>query len=264
MTKVYNTTDLDPETNFARHVFHRDQFAHYLRWTHVAREARHRLKDRPVVVDFGCGKGSLFEVMYRNRTWPKQYVGLDIRKKTIEAARERYANVGADKGNPCFYVQDLIKPDMILEMLEGDLVCSFEVLEHVGQQNADTFLQNFAACGKSGATYFLSTPKYDERVGAADNHTYDSGDGRGVAVQEFEYGDLIGILARNDFCVEETFGTFASMRDYKAYLETDPVAKEMFTRVRRYYDSEMTAVIMAPLVPAHLARNVLWVLSRSC
>jgi hypothetical protein len=37
--KKYNTTDLDPEATFERHVFHRDQFAHYLRWTHVLKAA---------------------------------------------------------------------------------------------------------------------------------------------------------------------------------------------------------------------------------
>ena len=31
------------------------------------------------------------------------------------------------------------------------------------------------------ATYYLSTPNYDPSVGAAGNHTYDSGDGRGVS-----------------------------------------------------------------------------------
>ena len=30
MAKVYNTTDLRPDQAFERHVFHRDQFAHYL------------------------------------------------------------------------------------------------------------------------------------------------------------------------------------------------------------------------------------------
>jgi hypothetical protein len=62
-TKKYNTTDLDPETTFERHVFHRDQFAHYLRWTHILKVAKIGEK----IVDFGCGKGNLLEVLYRNR-----------------------------------------------------------------------------------------------------------------------------------------------------------------------------------------------------
>ena len=30
MSQPYNTTELDPDTTFERHVYHRDQFAHYL------------------------------------------------------------------------------------------------------------------------------------------------------------------------------------------------------------------------------------------
>lgn len=259
MSLPYNTTDLDPEKTFERHVFHRDQFAHYMRWSHMAREFRRRLTERPTVVDFGCGKGSLFEVAYRNRTAPAGYIGLDIRERTIEHARERYK----DCDQAGFYVQDLINPTMDFSQFQADMVCSFEVLEHVGKQNVDVFLQNLIACGKPDAKYFLSTPKYDERVGAADNHTYDSGDGRGSAVHEFTYEELAAALDRNDLVVDQVFGTFASVRDYKEYLETDPAAMEIFTRLRRYYDSELSAVFMAPIVPAALARNCLWVCSKS-
>ena len=62
MAKVYNTTDLRPDQAFERHVFHRDQFAHYLRWTHILKEA----KIGESIVDFGCGAANLLEVLYRN------------------------------------------------------------------------------------------------------------------------------------------------------------------------------------------------------
>ena len=57
-TKYYNTTDLNPESTFTKHVFHRDQFAHYLRWTHILKEAR----IGETICDFGCGNGNLLEV----------------------------------------------------------------------------------------------------------------------------------------------------------------------------------------------------------
>ena len=56
-TKYYNTTDLNPESTFTKHVFHRDQFAHYLRWTHILKEAR----IGETICDFGCGNGNLLE-----------------------------------------------------------------------------------------------------------------------------------------------------------------------------------------------------------
>ena len=63
MAKAYNTTDLRPDQAFERHVFHRDQFAHYLRWTHILKEA----KIGESIVDFGCGAANLLEVLYRNK-----------------------------------------------------------------------------------------------------------------------------------------------------------------------------------------------------
>ncbi len=157
-------------------MFHRDQFAHYLRWTHILKES----KIGETIVDFGCGKGNLLEVLYRNRFKCKKFIGIDIRKLTIDKANEKYNMVDWAE----FLCMDLVKEDSIFQQFQADKVCSFEVAEHIGRQNIDLFLQNFKACGNSTATYYLSTPNYDEKVGAAGNHTYDSGDGRGVAVQE--------------------------------------------------------------------------------
>jgi len=41
-----------------------------------------------------------------------------------------------------FYADDLVKPKNTFGF-NADKVCSFEVIEHVGKQNADIFLQNF-------------------------------------------------------------------------------------------------------------------------
>jgi 2-polyprenyl-3-methyl-5-hydroxy-6-metoxy-1,4-benzoquinol methylase len=248
--KVYNTTDLDPQRSFERHVFHRDQFAHYLRWTHILKEA----KIGEVILDFGCGKGSLLEVLYRNKFKQSKYIGLDIRQKTIESAKLEYGNVDWAE----FYAQDLIFPDMDLSGFQADKVCSFEVLEHVGKQNGDLFCQNFLACGKPNAKYYLSTPNYDEHVGAAGNHTYDSGDGRGVDVQEFSHQELQTLLEKY-FVIEKKFGTFASQRDYKPLM--NEWQKEMFNAISEYYDSNLVANLMAPMFP-EASRNTLWVLSR--
>ena len=61
--KGYNCTQLTPQQEFERHIYHRDQFAHYLRWTHVLRDAR----IGQTILDFGCGSGEMLEVFYRNR-----------------------------------------------------------------------------------------------------------------------------------------------------------------------------------------------------
>ena len=248
--KKYNTTDLDPVSTFERHVFHRDQFAHYLRWSHIVKEA----KIGETVVDFGCGKGNMLEVFYRNKFKCKRFVGIDIRKQTIEAAKEKFAAVQWAE----FYADDLIFPTLDYKQYQADKVCSFEVAEHVGKQNIDLFLTNMRDCGNENATYYISTPNYDEQVGAAGNHTYDSGDGRGVAIHEFAHSEL-QVHIEKYFTIEKKFGTFASITHYKHLLNDWQV--QMFEALKGYYDSNMLSVIMAPFFPEQ-SRNTLWVLKR--
>lgn len=275
MSKRYNTSDLDPEATFERHVFHRDQFAHFLRWTHVLKKAlktatiddddgvmRKRLG---TVVDFGCGKGNLLEVLYRNRAAPRKYVGIDIRTQTINKANEKWTTARERGRDWTFVADDLIVPAVVdFDSLYGDFVVSFEVAEHVGRQNVPTFLENFKRCGAPGAQYFLSTPNFDPRVGAAGNHTYNSGrlldDGTeaGVEVHELDHFDLQQMIMDAGFTIVEKFGTFASQRDYKDHLT--PAQQEVYAQLNKYYDVNLIANIMAPIVDPSLARNCMWVL----
>lgn len=249
-TKKYNTTDLSPDKSFERHVFHRDQFAHYLRWTHILKEAR----IGETICDFGCGGGNLGEVLYRNRFKQARYVGLDIREKTIAQANEKFAKVDWME----FEAADLCKTDYPYDEIQADKVCSFEVLEHVGKQNGHIFMQNFKACGNEDALYYISTPNHDAHVGAAGNHTYDSGDGRGVANQEFTHEELTELFETH-FDIVRKFGTFASMKDYRPFM--NEWQKEMFEGLRGYYDANLISNIMAPFFPEQ-SRNTLWVLKR--
>lgn len=248
--KKYNTTDLDPQTTFERHVFHRDQFAHYLRWTHILKEA----KIGETIVDFGCGKGNLLEVFYRNKFKCHKYIGIDIRKQTIEQAKDKYSNVNWAH----FICDDLILNKEDYSQYKADKVCSFEVLEHVGKQNADKFMQNLLSCGNENATYYISTPNFDEKIGAAGNHTYDSGDGRGIAVQEFTNKELKDLFYKHAKIVK-AYGTFASIKDYKPLM--NDWQSKMFESLKEYYDTNLLSNLMAPMFPEH-SRNTLWVLKR--
>lgn len=247
--KNYNTTQLNPETTFERHVFHRDQFAHYLRWTHVLNMARIGMN----ILDVGCGSGNLYEVFYRNRYSPNEFIGVDIREKTIEKNKEKFPQAK-------WLCMDPVN-ERLPQPAEGtryNIITSFEVLEHIGKQNGEKFLENIKAVMADDTVFLLSTPCYDEAVGAADNHTYDSGDGRGVAVQEYGYHELKALLEQH-FEIIEHFGTFASQRDYKQFLT--PGEREVFDKLTRYYDSNLVANIFAPLVPEH-SRNVIWKLKK--
>jgi len=252
--KNYNTTDLNPERSFERHVFHRDQFAHYLRWSHIIKE----LKKGETVCDFGCGSGNLLEVIYRNCLFRKNkdevtnYIGIDIRDKFKEKLKE------LDWAK--FIVEDLVNPqnNTDFKSIKADRVVSFEVLEHVGKQNADKFMKNFLDCGKPDALFYISTPNYDEKVGAANNHTYDSGDGRGIAIQEFSYNELKELFSKHAVIVD-TFGTFASVRDYKPFM--NEWQKNMFDELKKYHMPCLVANLMAPFFPEQ-SRNTLWKLKK--
>jgi cyclopropane fatty-acyl-phospholipid synthase-like methyltransferase len=245
--KIYNTTDLDPETTFERHVFHRDQFAHYLRWSHILKVINAR-KDRDTLnlVDFGCGKGNLAEVLYRNRLSIASYVGLDIRQKTIDSANEKFKNVDWIR----FQQADLVKDEVIFF---GDIVCSFEVIEHVGKENAPTFLKNFRDMGRDDATYFLSTPNYDPEVGPAQNHVYNG------MINEFDHFELAKLIEEAGFEIVHKYGTFASVKDYKNLLS--PAQYEVYTQLKEYYNADLISVLMAPMFPEQ-SRNCLWELKR--
>lgn len=238
----YNTTQLSPESTFERHVYHRDQFAHYLRWTHVLKRAKIGMN----ILDVGCGTGGLAEVLYRNRYKAEKYIGLDIRKKTIADANKKYKKVDWIK----FIEKDLCEKYKIKG--RWDMITSFEVLEHIGKKNGKKFLENIVSHMSKNTVFLLSTPSHDPKVGAAANHIIDG------EVGEYDYSELEELLKKY-FVIKEVYGTFASQRDYKDIM--NPWQKKMFEAMHKYYDSNLISNIMAPLFP-ELARNCIWVLKK--
>lgn len=241
MTK-YNKTQLTPQNEFERHIYHRDQFAHYFRWSHVLKNA----KIGQNILDFGCGSGEMLELFYRNKYRPARYVGMDIR--SLDANKAKFGKLDFAEWYQC----DLCAPELPAET-EGDydIITTFEVIEHIGHKNIDVFLNNILSRCNPDTVIYASTPNYDEQVGAAKNHILDG------AIGEWTYEDLRAVL-EGYFDIQHVYGTFASMKDYKKDLTG--WQKEAFDALSEYYDTNMIAVIMAPMVPAYQARNCLWVL----
>ena len=241
----YNTTQLTPQTAFERHIYHRDMFAHYLRWSHVLKDAR----IGQTILDFGCGSGEILEVFYRNRYRPKQYLGLDIRAKTIAENNDKFKNLDFAE----FKQVDLCQPELDLGQT-FDIITCFEVMEHIGHANADIFLDNIAYHCDENTRVYLSTPNYDPNVGAAENHMLGK---NGDEVGEWDHFELAEKL-EEFFIIEEKYGTFASIKDYKADLHDWQIP--MFEALKKYYDTNLLAVMMAPVIPPEHARNCIWVL----
>lgn len=244
--QIYNTTQLTPQQEFERHIYHRDQFAHYLRWSHVLKNA----KIGQTILDFGCGSGEMLELFYRNKYRPKQYLGLDIRTQTVAENNEKFAKLDFAE----FRQADLCQAELDLGQT-FDIITCFEVIEHIGHANADNFLDNIAYhCNKDTVVY-LSTPNYDPQVGAANNHML--GPANNKEVGEWDHFELQDKLSEF-FTIEHKYGTFASQKDYKDDLHDWQIP--MYEELKKYYDSNLVANIMAPLIPAEHARNCLWVL----
>lgn len=238
----YNTTQLTPQKEFERHIYHRDQFAHYFRWSHVLKEAR----VGQTILDFGCGSGEMCELFYRNKYRPTVYIGLDIRSKTIEQNIEKFKNVDF----ALFANVDLCKPINLNQTF--DIITSFEVLEHIGHNNIDMFLQNIVKHADKNTKIFISTPNYDPKVGAAENHIL----GPDREIGEWDHKELEAKLSEY-FIIKKKYGTFASIADYK-HLLNDWQSK-MFNALNEYYDTNLLSNLMAPFFPEQ-ARNCLWCL----
>jgi 2-polyprenyl-3-methyl-5-hydroxy-6-metoxy-1,4-benzoquinol methylase len=235
----YNTTQLDPDTAFERHIFHRDMFAHYLRWTHVLKEIGTKRFDDVKVLDFGCGTGNLYEVLYRNRCSPKRYLGADVRAKTIEANKTKFLKaefVAADLAGDVDFGTD------------WDYITSFEVAEHVRKENVGKFLSNIAKCCNENTLVMISTPVFDPAVGAADNHIIDG------VVGELTFAEMKEHMEKL-FDIENVYGTFASKKAiYPVLTDAERTVYDTFSK---YYNSELMSVIFAPNHPEQ-SRNCMW------
>lgn len=243
MKLPYNQTQLHPEQTFERRVFHRDQFAHYLRWTRVLNLAQIGMK----ILDVGCGNANLLEVFYRNRFKPARYLGIDTRKQTMNKNRKSWAE-RLDFAE--FTTIDVVKHEPPKD--DWDIITCFEVLEHIGKNNAIDFLRNIKSAMTSKTLFLLSTPVFDQKTGAANNHIIQG------EVGEFEFNELKDILMEL-FTIEQVNGTFSSKRDiYKALTAEE---RMVYDNLCGYYDSNLMSVIFAPLHPEQ-SRNCIWTLRK--
>lgn len=235
----YNLTQLYPEKTFESHVYNRDHFAHYLRWTHLLKVANTHSK----ILDVGCGTGEVLKVMYKNLYHPERYLGLDLRESWVNNQNKYFKNWSF---KPEFKVVDLCEPYDVGK--DWDLITCFEVVEHIGKQNVPRFLQNIKNAMGTETTLLISTPCYNGKD-VAKNHIING------EVGELTYDEMLQFLTEAGFKIEANYGTFASIKDYKDKLNDWQV--KMFKQLSEYYDVNLLSVIMAPFFPEH-SRNVIW------
>jgi 2-polyprenyl-3-methyl-5-hydroxy-6-metoxy-1,4-benzoquinol methylase len=243
--KEYNTTNLNPQAAFERHVFHRDMFAHFLRWSHVLRRLERGLN----VLDVCCGPGELLEVVYRNRFAAKEYCGIDIRDSVIGTNRRKWKDVPWARFEPC----DIVKgPIPRPKDGDWDLICFFEGIEHIPHRYGEALMGNIAAVMGADTALLISTPIFNGQA-AANHHV------EGVRT-EYTWEELHALLSKfMDMHPKawKNWGTFASKDEILPLVSQNPELLKIYERLEQYYDSNLMAVLFAPLFP-RFSRNSMW------
>lgn len=222
---------------------HRDYLAHCLRYSHVAKYMMEGKKHLTAhVLDVGCGREAplarlLFSMMMVHSTGT--YTGVDYGPipwpETIKRDTDRFNATFHEKTDFTSF-----EP----KRKAYDVITSFEVLEHVEAEHAFRMMTKMRSLLAKNGRCFLSTPCYDPKVGAADNH-----------VNEMSHLGFKALIVLAGFEIESVWGTFASQRDYKQLMTAGQ--REVFEKLSDYYDSGVLACFMAPMFPEQ-ARNCIW------
>lgn len=276
----YALHNLDPGRDGRLGKVHRDLLAHEGRWEFVASqfdgdepyewEFKHRLQEEcytPTIirnthmskyivgkamsgtlVDLGCGPEIyLARMLYTNRRKVSKYIAVDYRPPS-----PGWRGTNRDKPNfPLVEmtgdVTDWKLYNKILTELDGEnpnVICTFEVIEHMSKEKGQTFIKNIAELAGPNTTIFASTPCHEDGKMPAE-HIY-----------EWYHQDLKEEFEKY-FTIEGNWGTFASQKDIKPALTVAEVW--MWQRLEDYYDASYLSTIFAPLHP-ELSRNSLWVM----
>ena len=126
----------------------------WLRWDRVA-VLLDELRPR-TVLEIGCGTGS-FGARMATRA---RYLGVEPDRAAYEVARERIERAGGEVVHGTH--------EAVPEGSSWDLVCFFEVLEHM-RDDAD-MLASWAALARPGGHVLLSVPAFQRRFGPMDVH----------------------------------------------------------------------------------------------
>lgn len=128
-----------------------DYPGYYLKDKNEYREAAKHINETDDVLEIGCGEG-LFADFIRCRT----YTGLEFSNRTIKKAREKKLDI----------LHQSIE-EHSLGKQKYDVVCFFQVLEHISDPNA--FIKNSIHCLKDKGKLIIAVPSEDSFISNATN-----------------------------------------------------------------------------------------------
>jgi 2-polyprenyl-3-methyl-5-hydroxy-6-metoxy-1,4-benzoquinol methylase len=106
--------------------------------------ARDFIKSSDSVLEIGCGKG-----VFAQKISAKTYLGLEFNQKAIDNA----------VGDGLLVLKESIQTHAAANPRKYDVVCAFQVLEHVAEINS--FISSSLACLKVGGLLIYSVPSAD-------------------------------------------------------------------------------------------------------
>ena len=108
------------------------------------------------ILEIGCGKGAFAKLVHG-----RSYLGLEFSKEAQYLATEKGIKV----------LNESIQDHSIKNALSYDVVCAFQVLEHV--VDVCSFIESSVACLKTGGLLILSTPSVDSFAALVPNFILD-------------------------------------------------------------------------------------------
>lgn len=234
---------------------HRDYAAHFFRWSWAVRRRGMGLAGRRVL-DLGCGVDLPLATVatYRSQQ-PDLYVGVDLNPLKTHPA-------GITKTRCVLYGEtDVTDPATWQALYDAhgrfDLVCSFEVIEHMPPDRGWALLWGMRQLVKDDGEVLLSTPVYDGRRKAS-NH-----------VHEYTVDELRSTVEAAGFDVVARYGTFMDVRDVHAGIYDWAIGRgltgfadgfdALWEQLLEFHSPDVLACFVAPVLP-DVARNNLWVL----
>jgi SAM-dependent methyltransferase len=242
--RQYDKSDLTVEQYENRIILHRDIIAHSFRWSYVVKVLLQggRYKN-DVILDVGCGRDlPLPRMCYANRLTGFAYVGVDINrlemhpqlKAAVDHGKAEVQLIGErDAGT-------ITKSEIVFT--DPSIATAFECFEHMRPPALLRLIKNVYDLLQVGGDFICSTPVFNGS--AAANH-----------INEMGYDTVGYLLERAGFHISHNHGTFANKNDIEPLVDKDYPG--LYGRINKYYDSNIMAVMFAPLYPQR-SRNVLW------
>jgi 2-polyprenyl-3-methyl-5-hydroxy-6-metoxy-1,4-benzoquinol methylase len=139
--RFYYPKGLDGDGQFYEAIQHRLGEEYYHKWKFENQMALDIIKPADKVLDIGCGIGNFLE-----KVKAAEVTGLELNEKAVEVCRQKGLNV----------VNEMIGDHALHKPLYYDVVCMFQVLEHI--YDVKEFLEDSLKVLKTGGRLVIGVP----------------------------------------------------------------------------------------------------------